>query len=59
MAIGLDDYYASRGWTVDGIPTVERLKQVGLGDLAYIAEAAIKAANESKPQVAEATVGGN
>ena len=30
MAIGLDDYYASRGWTADGIPTVERLQQVRL-----------------------------
>jgi len=44
MQIGLDDYYASRGWTADGIPTVERLKAVGLGDLAYIAENAVKAA---------------
>jgi aldehyde:ferredoxin oxidoreductase len=50
MAIGLDDYYASRGWTVDGIPTVERLQQVGLGDLAYIAENAMKAAQEAKPK---------
>src|SRR5512139_39663 len=44
MQIGLDDYYASRGWTADGIPTVDRLKTVGLGDLSYIAENAIKAA---------------
>jgi aldehyde:ferredoxin oxidoreductase len=36
--IGLDDYYASRGWTQQGIPTVERLNEVGLGNLAYIAE---------------------
>jgi aldehyde:ferredoxin oxidoreductase len=40
MAIGLDDYYTSRGWTLDGIPTVERLKELGLGDLAYISEKA-------------------
>jgi len=61
MAIGLDDYYASRGWTADGIPTVERLQQVGLGDLAYIAENAMKAAAEAKPQVVQAAVpqGGN
>ena len=59
MAIGLDDYYASRGWTADGIPTVERLQQVGLGDLAYIAENAMKAAKEAKPEAAVATVGGN
>jgi hypothetical protein len=44
---------------VDGIPTVERLKSLGLGDLAYIAEDAIKAAQKAKPQAAAATVGGN
>jgi aldehyde:ferredoxin oxidoreductase len=38
MAIGLDDYYASRGWTPDGIPTVAKLKEVGLNNLAFIAE---------------------
>jgi len=59
MAIGLDDYYASRGWTADGIPTIERLNQLGLGDLAYIAENAMKAAKEAKPQTPAATVGGN
>ena len=36
--IGLDDYYAVRGWTPDGIPTPERLADLGLGDLAYIAQ---------------------
>jgi aldehyde:ferredoxin oxidoreductase len=34
--LGLDDYYAARGWTSDGIPTVEKLDEVGLGDYAYI-----------------------
>ena len=58
MAIGLDDYYASREWTADGIPTVERLQQLGLGDLAYIAENAMKAAKEAKPEAIVATVGG-
>jgi aldehyde:ferredoxin oxidoreductase len=38
--IGLDDYYAVRGWTSDGVPTVEKLNELGLGDLAYIAEKA-------------------
>jgi aldehyde:ferredoxin oxidoreductase len=38
--IGLDDYYAVRGWTSDGVPTVEKLNDLGLGDLAYIAEKA-------------------
>jgi len=40
--IGLDDYYAARGWTPNGVPTVEKLKEVGLEDLAYIAEKADK-----------------
>jgi aldehyde:ferredoxin oxidoreductase len=42
MAIGLDDYYSVRGWTADGVPTVEKLKALGLDDLAYIAEKANK-----------------
>ncbi len=42
LQIGLDDYYAVRGWTSDGVPTVEKLKELGLGDLAYIAEKAIQ-----------------
>jgi aldehyde:ferredoxin oxidoreductase len=42
---GIDSYYAASGWTADGIPTVDCLKQVGLGHLAYISENAIKAAH--------------
>ena len=38
--IGLDDYYAVRGWTPDGIPTPEKLADLGLGDLTYIAQKA-------------------
>ncbi len=38
--IGLDDYYAARGWTANGVPTFEKLKELGLGDLAYIAKKA-------------------
>ena len=33
--------------------------KLGLGDLAYIAEDAMKEAKENKPQAAVATVGGN
>jgi aldehyde:ferredoxin oxidoreductase len=40
LQIGLDDYYAVRGWTSDGVPTVDKLNELGLGDLAYIAEKA-------------------
>jgi aldehyde:ferredoxin oxidoreductase len=50
MAVGLDDYYASRGWTKDGIPTLERLQKVGLSDYAYIAEDAMKAVAAEKAQ---------
>ena len=34
--VGLDDYYEVRGWTKDGIPTVEKLKELGLQDLVPI-----------------------
>jgi aldehyde:ferredoxin oxidoreductase len=34
--IGLDDYYEVRGWTKEGIPTVEKLKELGLNDLVHI-----------------------
>src|SRR5512136_2697997 len=40
MAIGLDDYYTVRGWTPDGIPTAEKLAELGLGDLTYIVQKA-------------------
>ena len=45
LQIGLDDYYAVRGWTSDGIPTPEKLNELGLSDLAYIAEKATKGGN--------------
>ena len=38
--IGLSDYYASRGWTQNGIPTPVKLQELGLGDLAPLAEKA-------------------
>jgi aldehyde:ferredoxin oxidoreductase len=34
--LGLDDYYAARGWTSDGIPTVEKLEELELGEYASI-----------------------
>jgi aldehyde:ferredoxin oxidoreductase len=36
LQIGLDDYYVARGWTSDGVPTVEKLKELGLGEYAGI-----------------------
>jgi aldehyde:ferredoxin oxidoreductase len=38
----LDDYYISRGWTKEGIPTLEKLKKLGLDDLTSIVEQKIK-----------------
>lgn len=34
----LDDYYAHRGWTKDGVPTLDKLKELSLNDLEYIIE---------------------
>jgi aldehyde:ferredoxin oxidoreductase len=34
----LDDYYMARGWTREGIPTVEKLKELGMDDLIPIVE---------------------
>jgi len=32
----LDDYYETRGWTKEGVPTIEKLNEIGLEDLDYI-----------------------
>ena len=32
----LDDYYEARGWTLEGVPKTETLKQLGMDDLACI-----------------------
>jgi len=32
----LDDYYESRGWTLEGVPKVEKLKKIGMGELESI-----------------------
>jgi len=34
----LDDYYQSRGWTADGVPTKSLLDTLGMEDLANIIE---------------------
>jgi len=34
--LGLDDYYAVRGWTRKGIPTIEKLKELNLEEYASI-----------------------
>ncbi len=35
----LDDYYTSRGWTLKGVPTKEKLKQLGLEEFENITKA--------------------
>ena len=39
----LDDYYEVRGWTKEGIPTIEKLQEIGLKDLVYIVKPKIEA----------------
>jgi len=39
----LDDYYESRGWTKQGVPTLEKLRELGMDDLVGIAEKALGA----------------
>ena len=34
----LDDYYESRGWTLEGVPTTAKLKELGMEDLSSIVE---------------------
>ncbi len=35
----LDDYYESRGWTLEGIPTTKKLQQLGMEEFSGIVEA--------------------
>lgn len=46
--LGLDDYYEARGWTKNGIPTVEKLNELGLNDFVYIVKDKIKKTKKSK-----------
>jgi len=44
----LDDYYMARGWTREGIPTVEKLKELGMDDLIPIVEGKIGETKEAE-----------
>ena len=44
----LDDYYETRGWTKDGIPTKEKLKELGMEDLIHIVEGRIGKAKKAE-----------
>ena len=47
----LDDYYECRGWTKEGIPTTEKLNEIGLNDLMYLVkEKAEKPKKSEKPK---------
>jgi len=46
--IGLDDYYEVRGWTKEGIPTIEKLKELGLSDLVPIVKKKIRSKTPKK-----------
>jgi len=34
----LDDYYTSRGWTLEGVPKKEKLKELGMAELQSLVE---------------------
>jgi aldehyde:ferredoxin oxidoreductase len=40
--LGLDDYYAARGWDSNGVPTVKKLEEVGLSKDAFIVKDMVK-----------------
>jgi aldehyde:ferredoxin oxidoreductase len=40
--LGLDEYYAARGWDSNGVPKVEKLESLGLGEYAYIVKDLLK-----------------
>jgi len=46
----LDDYYEARGWNKDGIPTVKKLKELGMDDLIYIVEEKLGEAKKAKEE---------
>ncbi len=46
--IGLDDYYEVRGWTKEGIPTVEKLKELGMSDLVPIVRKKLRSQTPKK-----------
>jgi len=45
----LDDYYEVRGWTKEGVPTIEKLNGIGMEDLTYIVKDKLEPSHE-KPK---------
>jgi aldehyde:ferredoxin oxidoreductase len=50
LDIGLDDYYEARGWTKEGIPTVEKLKELGVDDLVPIVKKKLGSQTSAKKE---------
>lgn len=46
----LDDYYEARGWTKEGIPTMEKLKELGMDDLIHIVEEKIRKSEKTREE---------
>jgi len=46
LGILLDDYYEARGWNKEGVPTIEKLKELGMDDLIHIAKRKAEKAEE-------------
>jgi len=44
----LDDYYETRGWTKEGVPTMEKLNEIGLEDLDYIVKPKLEKPTKKK-----------
>jgi aldehyde:ferredoxin oxidoreductase len=46
----LDDYYETRGWNKDGVPTVEKLAEIGMDDLAYLVKSEVKTKKKAQEE---------
>jgi len=42
LQLGLSEYYEARGWDSNGVPTIEKLESLGLGEYAYIVKDLLK-----------------
>jgi aldehyde:ferredoxin oxidoreductase len=50
LDILLDDYYETRGWNKEGVPTVEKLTEIGMDDLAYLVKGEAKPKKKAKEE---------
>jgi aldehyde:ferredoxin oxidoreductase len=54
--LGLSEYYEARGWDSNGVPTIEKLESLGLGEYAYIVKDLLK--KDMAKDTAKAAVAG-